>query len=115
MLFNGLNVTAEGYYQRRKDIWVSSEGKYTDVLGVDAPFENAGIVDSYGVELGLNYTKRLGDVVFNLGGNFAWNKNEIKEQLEEPRLYKNLVQTGNRLGQVYGMVAEGFFLSLIHI
>ena len=37
------------------------------------------------------------------------NKNEIKEQLEEPRLYKNLVQTGNRLGQVYGMVAEGFF------
>ena len=109
MLFNGLDVTAEGYYQRRKDIWVSSEGKYTDVLGVDAPFENAGIVDSYGVELGLNYTKRLGDVVFNLGGNFAWNKNEIKEQLEEPRLYKNLVQTGNRLGQVYGMVAEGFF------
>ena len=109
VLFNGLDVTAEGYYQRRKDIWVSSEGKYTDVLGVDAPFENAGIVDSYGVELGLNYTKRLGDVVFNLGGNFAWNKNEIKEQLEEPRLYKNLVQTGNRLGQVYGMVAEGFF------
>ena len=45
---------------------VSSEGKYTDVLGVDAPFENAGIVDSYGMELGLNYTKRLGDVVFNL-------------------------------------------------
>ena len=41
------------------------------LLGVDAPFENAGIVDSYGVELGLNYTKRLGDVVFNLGGSFA--------------------------------------------
>ena len=47
--------------------------------------------------------------MFNLGGNFAWNKNEIKEQLEEPRLYNNLVQTGNRLGQVYGMIAEGFF------
>lgn len=108
-LFNSLNVTAEGYYQRRKDIWVSSDGKYTDVLGMDAPFENAGIVDSYGMEVGLNYTKRLGDMVFNLGGNFTWNRNEIKEQLEEPRLYDNLVQTGNRLGQVYGMVAEGFF------
>lgn len=108
-LFNSLNVTAEGYYQRRKDIWVSSDGKYTDVLGMDAPFENAGIVDSYGMEVGLNYTKRLGEMVFNLGGNFTWNRNEIKEQLEEPRLYDNLVQTGNRLGQVYGMVAEGFF------
>lgn len=108
-LFNSLNLTAEGYYQRRKDIWVSSEGKYTDVLGMDAPFENAGIVDSYGVEVGLDYTKRLGDVVLNFGGNFAWNRNEIKEQLEEPRLYKNLEQTGTRLGQVFGMVAEGFF------
>lgn len=108
-LFNSLNLTAEGYYQRRKDIWVSSEGKYTDVLGMDAPFENAGIVDSYGVEVGLDYTKRFGDVVLNFGGNFAWNRNEIKEQLEEPRLYKNLEQTGTRLGQVFGMVAEGFF------
>lgn len=108
-LFGGLDLTAEGYYQRRKDIWVSSEGKYTDVLGMDAPFENAGIVDSYGMEIGLNYTKRWGDMLFNVGGNFAWNKNEIKEQLEEPRVYDNLIETGHRLNQVYGMIAEGFF------
>ena len=29
--------------------------------------------------------------------------------MEEPRLYDNLVQTGNRLNQVYGLIAEGFF------
>ena len=108
-LFKGLNLTLEGYYQSRKDIWVSSAGQYSEVLGMDAPFENAGIVDSWGAEAGLDYTKRLGDVVFNVGGNFAWNRNEIKEQMEEPRLYNNLVQTGNRLNQVYGMIAEGFF------
>ena len=55
-LFKGLNLTVDGYYQRRKDIWVSSAGKYTDVLGMDAPFENAGIVDSWGVEVGADYT-----------------------------------------------------------
>lgn len=99
----------EGYYQRRKDIWVSSEGQYSSVLGMDAPFENAGIVDSWGTEIGLDYTKQISDVVFNIGGNFAWNRNEIKEQMEEPRLYDNLVQTGNRLNQVYGLIAEGFF------
>lgn len=108
-LFKGLNVTVEGYYQRRKDIWVSSEGKYTDVLGMDAPFENAGIVDSWGVEAGLDYTKRLGDFVFNLGGNFAFHRNEIKEQLEEPRLYDNLVQTGHSVDQIYGLQAVGYF------
>lgn len=110
-LFKGLNVTVDGYYQRRKDIWVSSAGKYTDVLGMEAPFENAGIVDSWGIEAGLDYTKRMGDFVFNVGGNFAFNRNEIKEQLEEPRLYDNLIQTGHRLGQIYGMQAVGFFNS----
>lgn len=108
-LFKGLNLTVDGYYQRRKDIWVSSAGKYTDVLGMDAPFENAGIVDSWGVEVGADYTKRLGDFAFNVGGNFAFHRNEIKEQLEEPRLYDNLKQTGHRLNQIYGMQAVGLF------
>ena len=35
--------------------------------------------------------------------------NKIKEQLEEPRLYDNLVQTGNPVGQIYGLEAIGFF------
>lgn len=108
-LWGGLDVTLEGYYQRRKDIWVSSDGKYTAVLGMGAPFENAGIVDSWGVEVGANYTARLGSVLVNAGGNFNWNRNEIKEQLEEPRQYPNLVQTGHSLDQLYGLVADGLF------
>ncbi len=115
MFFGGLNMTLEGYYQRRKDIWVSSNGKYTDVLGMDAPFENAGIVDSWGVEAGLDYTKRLGELTLNAGGNFQFHRNKIKEQLEEPRLYDNLVQTGNRIGQIYGMQAVGYFQSQAEI
>lgn len=115
MLFGGLNMTLEGYYQRRKDIWVSSNGKYTDVLGMDAPFENAGVVDSWGVEAGLDYTKRLGELTLNVGGNFQFHRNEIKEQLEEPRLYDNLVQTGHSVGQIYGMQAVGYFQSQAEI
>lgn len=108
-LFKGLNVTVDGYYQRRKDIWVSGKGAYSDVLGMEAPFENAGIVDSWGVETGLDYTQKAGNVTLNVGGNFTLNKNQIKEQLEEPRLYSNLVQTGNPLKQTYGLQAIGFF------
>lgn len=108
-LFKGLNLTVEGYYQRRKDIWVSSSGKYSSVLGMTAPFENAGIVDSKGVEIGIDYTKDFGKFIVNVGGNFTLNKNEIKEQLEEPRAYNNLVKTGHPLEQVYGLIADGFF------
>ena len=108
-LFHGLNVTIDGYYQRRSDIWVEASGKYTALVGVDAPYENAGIVDSWGAELGLDYSKQIGQVTFNVGGNLNYNRNKIKEQLEEPRLYSNLVQTGNSLNQIYGLKAIGFF------
>ncbi len=108
-LFKGLNLSVDGYYQRRKDIWVTSEGKYTAVLGQDAPFENAGVVDSWGGELGLDYTKRFGDLVVNVGGSFLWNRNKIVEQLEEPRLYDNLIRTNHSVDQIYGLVAEGLF------
>lgn len=109
MMFKGLNVTVDGFYQRRNNIWVSSAGKYTDVVGVSFPYQNAGVVDSYGIEAGLDYIKKVGEVQFNVGGNFSFNRNEIKEQLEEPRLYDNLVRTGDRLNQVYGLKAIGFF------
>lgn len=108
-LFDGLSVTADAYYQRRSGIWVSSSGKYTALIGKEAPFENAGIVDSWGTELGLDYTKSFGAATINLGGNFNFNRNQIVDMLEEPRLYSNLVHTGLPVGQVFGMKAIGYF------
>lgn len=108
-LFGGLAVTADAYYQRRSNIWVSAAGEYTAVVGMTAPFQNAGIVDSWGAELGLDFNKRVGRVDLSVGGNFDYNRNKIVAMLEEPRLYSNLIQTGNSVGQIYGMKALGFF------
>jgi hypothetical protein len=102
-------VTFDTYYERRTDIWVSSTGKYSSVLGFTAPYENGGKVDSWGTELGLSYTKKINDWTITAGGNFALAKNKIKEQLEEPRMYDNLIQTGNALKQTYGYKAIGLF------
>lgn len=108
-LFGCLDVTLDLWKEHRTNIWVTSEGKYSEVFGMDPPYENAGIVDSKGIEVGLDYSKKLGQVEFNVGGNFSLSKNEIKEMLEEPRQYANLVQTGNPYGQLYGLEAIGFF------
>lgn len=108
-ILHGLNVNMEYFWQHRTDIWVASDGKYTDVLAFDKPYENAGVVDSHGVELGLDYNHKWGSVDLSLGGNFSYSTNEIKEQLEEPRLYGNLVETGHRVGQIYGLKAIGLF------
>lgn len=108
-LFGGLDFSVDGYYQHRTDIWVDASGKYTSVMGIAAPYENAGVVNGWGIETSLDYNKTLGQVTYNVGGSFSYNRNEIKEQLEEPRAYKNLVKTGDQIGQLYGLRAIGYF------
>lgn len=107
--FDGLDLSADVFAQRRSDIWVESSGKYTDIVGVDKPYELAGIVDSWGYELSLDYTKAIGQLRFNIGGNLSYSTSVVKEKLEEPRMYDNLVETGHRLNQIFGYKAIGFF------
>ncbi len=108
-LLGGLNVQLDLYKQHRTDIWVAGSGAYTALIGFDAPYINGGVVDSQGFELSLDYTKKFGELTFNVGGMFNFNKNEIKDQAEEPRAYSNLVQTGNPLNSIYGLKAIGLF------
>lgn len=108
-LFGSLNLSLDYYYQHRYDMWCSTVGSYNAVFGLDAPYENVGVLDSKGFELSADYSKKLGDVTFNVGGMFNLNSNEIKEMAEEPRLYDNLVRTGHCYGQTFGYVANGFF------
>ena len=108
-LFGALDVTIDGFYQHRTDIWVESDGKYTDIVGYDKPFENAGIVNSWGFELGADYTKTMGELTLNIGANLNMNHSKIVEQLEVPKLYDNLITTNHRLGQIFGLEAIGFF------
>lgn len=108
-LFGGLNVSLDYYYQHRYDIWCTTAGSYSAVFGLTAPFENVGVMNSQGIELALDYSKQIGDVTFNIGGNVNKMSNKIVEQAEEPRLYDNLVRTGYNRGQVFGYVANGFF------
>lgn len=106
----GFVFTADVYYERRKDIWVSAGGANSAVLGISSPYTNAGIVDSRGIETGLNYNKQWGDFKLALGGKFTLAKNEIKEMLEQPLPHDYLRRTGNSVSQVFGLQATGFFI-----
>lgn len=106
----GLNLTVDGYYQRRDRQWVNAGGKVSSVLGASNRYINGGIVDSWGVELGANYAKEIAkDLKLTAGVNYTLAKNEIKEEYEEPRAYDYLKRTGNPVGQIFGLQAVGFF------
>lgn len=109
-LFKGLTLTVDGFYERRSDIWVSSDGQNSAVLGASGSYVNAGIVDSWGTEIGANYYKKLGNVELNLGGTFTYNRSKIIEMLEEPAAYDYTRSTGNPVGQIFGLQAIGYFV-----
>lgn len=109
-LFKGLNVVVDGFYEHRTDIWVPTSGQNSAVLGNAGAYKNAGTVDSRGVEIALDYTKKIGQVQVSAGGNFSFSRSEIRDMLEEPKAYDYLSKKGNRVGQVYGLQAIGFFV-----
>ena len=109
-LFKGLTLTVDGFYERRSDIWVSSDGQNSAVLGASGSYVNAGIVDSWGTEIGANYYKKMGNVELNLGGTFTYNRSKIIEMLEEPAAYAYTRSTGNPVGQIFGLQAIGYFV-----
>lgn len=108
--FKNLNVQFDYYYQQRKDIFVSGASKYGTVIGFEAPYINQGKVNSWGWEGAVDWTKYAGGgVTVNIGATIAVNKNEIKDQAEEPHAYDNLRRTGDPLSSIYGMQAVGLF------
>ncbi|MDU6034246.1 MAG: SusC/RagA family TonB-linked outer membrane protein [Bacteroides caccae] len=109
-LFKGLTLTVDGFYERRSDIWVSSDGQNSAVLGASGSYVNAAIVDSWGTEIGANYYKKMGNVELNLGGTFTYNRSKIIEMLEEPAAYDYTRSTGNPVGQIFGLQAIGYFV-----
>ena len=98
----------DGFYERRSDIWVSSDGQNSAVLGASGSYVNAGIVDSWGTEIGANYYKKMGNVELNLGGTFTYNRSKIIEMLEEPGMEDQMIRLASLglLGNFVGMLTD---------
>lgn len=74
-LRNRLTVTADYYYKRTDGILVSLP--IAGAIGLDAPVQNAAIVDNKGFELMLNWNDKIGDVTYGATFNISNNKNEV--------------------------------------
>ena len=84
-LLQGLSFTADGYYNRRANIMMNANDLNSWVVGRPDSYAAKGKVDNYGVELGLNYTRRITkDLLVNAGVMYTWGSNRIKQYLELP-------------------------------
>ena len=108
-LFGKLSVNIDAFRDRRTDIIITTAGAVPSLLGITAPFENAGIVDNRGIESSFMWKKQVDKLKYFVGGNLTCAKNKILDDNEEFRPYDYLKQTGNSIGQQYGLQSIGFF------
>jgi TonB-linked SusC/RagA family outer membrane protein len=114
------NFNFDFYNKKTKD-WLV-QVPVPDLVGTGAPFINGGGVVNKGVELALNYQNKIGEVTFNVGGNIAFNKNNVSSvatadgiihgannvlSSTTPEFYR--VQAGHPIGFFWGYKTAGIF------
>lgn len=104
-----IDITADAYFDHRYDIMVPLGNVTSGFLGTAASNAPDGVVNNYGVEVGVNIGKQIGDVTFNVNGQIAFNRNKIIEMNEAYQPYDYLKSTGGRMGQYRGLEVIGFF------
>ncbi|MEG1649799.1 MAG: SusC/RagA family TonB-linked outer membrane protein, partial [Rikenellaceae bacterium] len=72
---NCLNITAE--YYNRETTGILMEVAVPTTFGMKGYWDNVGKMTNRGVEFSANFNKTFGDWTVGVGGNFAYNKNEV--------------------------------------
>lgn len=108
-----LSLSAEYYNRRTEDILLPLA--IPDMVGLNAPFQNAGVVENKGWELEVGWQEVQGDFSYGINLNLSDNKNEVIDlvgtgpYIEGGNLGGNVIQEGTPIGAWYGLEAEGLF------
>lgn len=109
-LFNRLSATADVFYDKRQGMLIDGSNLYSSVIGVEIPKQNIGRCNSKGIDMSLRWDDSYKkDFKYYVGATFSYLKTEIEENGEGYQPYDYLYKKGNRIGQVYGLEAIGYF------
>ncbi len=112
MFNHRFNMDLEYWFDHRYDIYTAAVGIYPQVLGEEErklPITNDGIVNNQGIEFTADWSDKIGDFSYGIGGNIAFQGSKIIEMGEPFREYDNLIQTGNPVRWDYGLKCKGLF------
>ena len=106
-LNNSLNVTFD-WYQRKTLDMLSPGVVLPDVLGADAPYQNAGSLRTRGWELSVSWNKQFGDFNVYVSGNVSDFKTVVTDW-NNPTGILSSYFSGRVYGDVYGFETDRFF------
>ena len=108
---NRLNATVEGFYEKRSDILVSGANSTSGIIGITVGQVNEGIYKYKGLDASLSWNDKIGDFHYGIGASMSYLNTEVVNVNQAYQEYDYLYTKGNRIGQMYGLEAIGFFNS----
>lgn len=107
---NAFDFSLDLFKTKRHDILATRNAAIPDYSGLTLPDENIGKCSSWGTEASLNYNKKIGDIKFNVGGNFTYAKSRIDYIDEAEGTVEWQKRTGKPIGANWLMYeATGIF------
>lgn len=110
-MWHALDLQIDLFKERRRDIFMQRNTIPSSAGFYQTPWANFGKVDNKGIDLALNFNKRLNkNWLVGFHGTFTYAMNEIIEKDEAPGvLGTTRAATGHPVNQLFGLVAERLF------
>ena len=110
VLFRHLTISADYYHRKTSDILLQLDIPL--IMGLNAPYQNAGIVENKGWELAVGYRSNFEqDFRYQIGLNVSDVKNKVLDLrgINQTGLLVN--REGYAINSIFGYVTEGYFQS----
>ncbi len=106
-LWSHLTITGDYYIKKTKDILLQLNIPL--IIGLNAPYQNAGRVDNKGWEVAVNYDGKAGDFKYNIGVNLSDVHNKVIDMHGINQTTTTASREGYPINSLFGYQAEGYF------
>lgn len=106
-----LNFSADYFIEKRSNILYSLNLPLWFGDPKIVPPYNVGRTENKGYEFEIGYKDAINSIglTYWVNGNYSFARNKIVYKDEAPKQYPGLYETGSRIGQPKGLIADGFY------
>ena len=108
---NRLYASVEHFTEKRSNILVSGSNSTSEIIGIGLGKVNEGVYTYRGLDVSLSWNDRVGNFAYVVGSSISYLNSKIVNENQAYQEYDYLYTKGNRVGQMYGLEAIGFFHS----
>ncbi len=112
-MWNNFNFSFEYYQRRTNDILLRLD--IPTMIGLTAPYQNAGIVENKGWDLTASYRNKAGDLNYGVALNLSDVRNKVVDMRGISRSDRQVNNEGYAIQSFFGYVADGFFQSAAEV